>query len=100
MSEEILNEEDFGVDYVTIVDEEGQEYELEVLDSIEMNGKNYMAFLPADMDENDPDYGMIILRVLEDENGDTVYESVDEESELDPVYNEFVKRLFDDEDEE
>ncbi len=100
MSEEILNEEDFGVDYVTIVDDEGQEYELEVLDSIEMNGKNYMAFLPADMDENDPDYGMIILRVLEDENGDTVYESVDEESELDPVYNEFVKRLFDDEDEE
>ena len=100
MSEEILNEEDFGVDYVTIVDDEGQEYELEVLDSIEMNGKNYMAFLPADMDENDPDYGMIILRVLEDENGDTVYESVDEESELDPVYNEFVKRIFDDEDEE
>ena len=100
MSEEILNEEDFGVDYVTIVDDEGQEYELEVLDSIEMNGKNYMAFLPADMDENDPDYGMIILRVIEDENGDTVYESVDDEDELDTVYNSFVNRLFDDEDEE
>lgn len=99
MSEEIMNE-DFGTDYITIVDDEGQEFELEVLDSLEMNGNTYMAFLPADMDENDPDFGMIILKAIEDENGDTLYESVDDEDELDKVYDEFVKRLFDDEDEE
>ncbi|MBQ7896542.1 MAG: DUF1292 domain-containing protein [Oscillospiraceae bacterium] len=92
--------EDFGTDYITIVDDEGQEFELEVLDSLEMNGNTYMAFLPADMDENDPDFGMIILKAIEDENGDTLYESVDDEDELDKVYDEFVKRLFDDEDEE
>ncbi len=99
MSEEIMNE-DFGTDFVTIVDEDGQEFELEVLDSLEYNDKTFMAFLPADMDENDPNFGMIILRSLLDENGDTVYESVDDEDELDVVYNSFVNRLFDDEDEE
>ena len=99
MSEEIMNE-DFGTDFVTIVDEDGQEFELEVLDTLEYNDKTFMAFLPADMDENDPNFGMIILRSLLDENGDTVYESVDDEDELDVVYNSFVNRLFDDEDEE
>lgn len=99
MSEEIMNE-DFGTDFVTIVDEDGQEFELEVLDSLEYNDKTFMAFLPADMDENDPNFGMIILRSLLDENGDTVYESVDDEDELDVVYNSFVNRLFDDEDED
>ncbi len=99
MSEEIMNE-DFGTDFVTIVDEEGQEFELEVLDTLEYNEKTFMAFLPADMDENDPDFGMIILRAIEDENGEVVYESVDDEDELDTVYNSFVNRLFDDEDEE
>ena len=99
MSEEIMNE-DFGTDFITIIDDDGQEFELEVLDSLEMNGKNFMAFLPADMDEDDPNFGMIILRSILDENGDTLYESVDDEAELDQVYDEFVKRLFDDEDEE
>ena len=99
MSEEIMNE-DFGTDFITIVDDDGQEFELEVLDSLEMNGKNFMAFLPADMDEDDPNFGMIILRSILDENGDTLYESVDDDEELDQVYDEFVKRLFDDEDEE
>lgn len=99
MSEEIMNE-DYGTDFITIVDDDGQEFELEVLDTLEMGEKTFMAFLPADMDENDPNFGMIILRVIEDENGDTLYESVDDEDELDKVYDEFVKRLFDDEDEE
>ena len=99
MSEEIMNE-DFGTDFITIIDDDGQEFELEVLDSLEMNGKNFMAFLPADMDEDDPNFGMIILRSILDENGDTLYESVDDDDELDQVYDEFVKRLFDDEDEE
>lgn len=99
MSEEMLNE-DYGADFITIVDDDGQEFELEILDSMELNGKSYTSFLPADMDENDPDFGMIILRAIEDENGDTLYESVDDEGELDEVYNEFVKRLFDDEDED
>ena len=47
--------EDFGSDFITIVDDDGTEFELEVLDTMDYNGETYKAFLPADMDENDPD---------------------------------------------
>ena len=89
--------EAYGGDFITIIDDDGQEFELEVLDTMDYNGETYMAFLPADMDENDPDYGMIILRVVQDENGDDLYESIDDEDQLQDVYEHFMVLLFDDE---
>ena len=50
------------------------------------------------MDENDPDYGLIILRSVPDENGEELFESIDDDAELDDVYNKFMVLLFDDED--
>ena len=90
--------EQYGSDYITIVDDDGQEFELEVLDSMDYNGETYTAFLPADMDENDPDYGMIILRSVMDDNGDELFESIDDEAQLQDVYEHFMVLLFDDED--
>ena len=90
--------EDFGSDFITIVDDDGQEFELEVLDSMDYNGESYVAFLPANMDENDPDYGIIILRSVLDENGEELFESIDDEDELQDVYEHFSRILFDDED--
>lgn len=92
--------EEFGSDFVTIVDDDGQEFELELLDTMDYNGKSYTAFLPADMAEDDPDYGMIILRSQPDENGEEIYESIDDDDELQDVYEHFMALLFDDEDEE
>ena len=77
--------EEFGSDFVTIVDDDGN---------------TYTAFLPADMAEDDPDYGMIILRSQLDESGEELYESIDDEDELNDVYEHFMVLLFDDEDEE
>ncbi|MDO4973618.1 MAG: DUF1292 domain-containing protein [Eubacteriales bacterium] len=90
--------EAFGGDFITIVDDDGQEFELEVLDTMDYNGESYTAFLPADMDENDPDYGIIILRSVLDENGDEIFESIDDEAQLQDVYEHFMVLLFDDED--
>ena len=50
-------DEDFGSNFVTIEDEDGNEFELEEIGTLEYAGQEYTAFLPADMDENDPDYG-------------------------------------------
>ena len=92
--------EEFGSDFVTIVDDDGQEFELEVLDTMDYKDHTFVAFLPANMDENDPDYGIIILRVTEDEKGEELYESIDDDAELQDVYEHFMVLLFDDEDEE
>lgn len=90
-------DEDFGSSYITIEDEEGNEFELEQLAELEYEGRSYAAFLPADMDEDDPDYGYILLRI-EEENGEEVFCSVDDEQELAAVYEAFMAQLFDDED--
>ena len=92
--------DNFGDDIITIVDDDGQEFALEVLDEMDYNGETYVAFLPADMKEDDPDYGIIILRSVEDENGDELFESIDDEDQLNDVYEHFMVLLFDDEDEE
>ena len=89
--------EEFGGDFITIVDDDGQEFELEVLDSMDYKGESYMAFLPANMEETDPDYGIIILRSVLDENGEEIFESVDDEEQLQDVYEHFMVLLFDDE---
>ena len=92
--------EEFGSDFITIVDDDGAEFELEVLDSMDYKGQTFLAFLPANMDEEDPDYGIIILRSVLDENGDELFESIDDDEELQDVYEHFARILFDDEDED
>lgn len=96
---EINMSEDFGSDFITIIDDDGAEFELEVLDTMDYNDQTFVAFLPANMDENDPDYGIIILRSIIDENGDELFESIDDDDELQDVYEHFSRILFDDEEE-
>ena len=92
--------EEYGDNFVTMVDENGEEFVLEMLESIDYRDATYTAFLPADLDENDPDYGLVLLRNAVDENGDEVYDTIDDEEELNDVYEQFMRILFDDEDEE
>ena len=91
--------EEFGSDFISVTDDEGNSFELELLDTLEFEDETYSAFLPADMDEDDPDYGIIILKVVE-ENGEELFGSVDDEEELRRVYERFMEILFDDEEEE
>ena len=83
--------EEFGDNFVTMVDENGEEFVLELLESIDYKDATYTAFLPADLDENDPDYGLVLLRNAVDENGDEVYDTIDDEDELNDVYEQFMR---------
>ena len=91
--------EDFGNDFITIVDDEGNEFELELLDTIDYNGETFSAFLPTDMDEDDPDYGLILLSVTVDENGEELFESIADDEKLRQVHEMFMT-VFEAEDEE
>ncbi len=90
--------EDYGPDFYTVTDDQGNESELEHLGTLEYKGVTYMAFVPADMDEDDEDFGLILLRVIE-ENGEELLADIDDQKELDEVYEQFMTELFDDEDE-
>ena len=89
---------EYGDDYISVVDEDGNEAMLEVIDTIDYNNQTYGLFLPADMDENDPDYGWIILRIVE-EDGEELFEDIDDEDELNDVYEKFMILIDDGEEE-
>jgi uncharacterized protein YrzB (UPF0473 family) len=84
--------EEFGPDFITVTDENGEDHELELLDSLIENDQTYVALLPADMEEDDPDFGIIILKV-EEENGEEILVDVDNEDELNRIYEMFMTRL-------
>ena len=89
--------EEYGSDFLIITDDEGNEFELEHLDTAEIDGQIYMAFLPADMDEEDEDFGVVILKVFE-ENGEDILANVDDEKELSAVFEHFINRFTEDDD--
>jgi Protein of unknown function (DUF1292). len=85
--------EDYGNDIITISDEEGNEFELELLDDIEFSGEEYKVFLPVGIGEEDPDYGFVILKIME-EDGEVLFGSVDDDDELNAVYEFYMEKLF------
>ena len=90
--------DEYGSDYMTIVDEDGTEYELEVLSSIEYNGFTYLAVTPADSDE-EQDVEVSILKSIE-EDGEPILCAIEDEQELQTVYDLIMEQLFDEEDPE
>ena len=90
--------EDYGSNFITLEDEDGSEFELEHIDTLEHNDQTYMLFLPADMDEDDPDFGFVILKTTE-ENGEELLGSIDDDEELNAIYDIFMERMFEEEDE-
>ena len=87
--------EAYGNDFITISDEEGNEYTLEHLDTMELDGEYYLAFVPADIDETDENYGLLILK--RDGPEEDAYLVLPEDEELERVYDKFMERLFSDE---
>lgn len=94
--------EEFGPNFITVTDEDGNDIELELLDVLEHKGQTYMAFFPAvpeeEADEDSDDYGMVILKSIQ-ENGEELLSTLDSEEELTEVYDLFMELLFQDEEE-
>ncbi len=91
----------FGADIITLTDDEGNEYEFEHIDTIELNGKIYLAFTEADAKDDDENISeIIILRLDKDENDEEVLSTVDDEAELEAAYEAFMEEALDDGDEE
>ena len=92
--------EEYGANIVSMTDEEVNEQEFEQLDTIELNGKIYLAFVEAGIpDDSDEPVELVLLRADTDENGDEILSTIDDEAELELVYNTFLEEAEDDEEE-
>ena len=89
----------YGSDYITIVDEDGEEFELEVLMSLEYNGSIYQAVIPAVDADEEADLEVSILKNVE-EDGEIILCAVEDEQELQTVYDRMMDALYEEEDDE
>ena len=91
--------EKYGSDFITIVDEGGEEFELEVLLSMEYNGSSYMAVIPATDGEDEAELEVSILKSV-DEDGESILCAIEDENELETVYNLMKDALYEEEEED
>lgn len=95
-----MNDE-FGPNFVTLTDDEVNDIELEYVDALEHNGTTYMAFFPvveedSEDEENEEEYGLVILK-SQMENGEEFLVTIDDEEEIDKVYDLFMEQILSDE---
>ena len=78
------------IDYIQMEGEDGEVFTLGAIGTFEFEDEIYAAFFPTDIDEDDPDFGVIILRVVE-ELGDNeyLYEEIDDEDLQEKVLKRF-----------
>ena len=88
---------DFGSDFMTIMDEDGTEYELEVLSTLEYNGETYLAVTPANTEEGE-DVEVSILKSVE-EDGEPILCAIEDDNELEAVYSLIMDQLYEEDEE-
>ena len=83
-------------DIIVLVDENGEETEFELLDTIEMDGNEYVVLLPLDSYDEDQEMEeeeVVILKMEHGENGESSFVNVEDDDELDAVFEEFRTRM-------
>lgn len=88
-NEELLNEDEVSI--LELTDEDGNEVEFELVDSVDYEGDEYLILLP--MEEEDPE--VVILKVVTDGKGNESYVTVDTEETLMAVFEIFKDRFAD-----
>ena len=91
--------EEYGSDFMTIVDEDGTEFELEILTTIEYNDTTYLAVIPAGNDDTE-DLEVSILKSVEEDEDEPILCAIEDEAELETVYSLIMDQLYAEEDEE
>ena len=92
---------EYGPNFITLTDDEGNNIELEYVDALEYNGQTYMAFIPAEMDLEDS-YELIIMKTELEENGEEMLVTLDdedEEAEMFQIFSERLEESFEEEEE-
>lgn len=96
-------------DLVVFVDENGKEYEFEIIDELKEDGIQYLAMLSTeeaqDNDDEGPDSDELVVAKVIEENGEETLVLLEDEEEFDKISKLFTERLseffdFVDEDED
>ncbi len=89
--------EQYGNDLVTVVDDEGNQHQFEIVDAIETDDGRYVALLPVYDDPADmiDDNGELVILTVKEENGEDVLLTIDDDEEFEEIAEIFEERLSD-----
>jgi len=92
-----MQEQEYNPDIVTLCDEDGKEYQFEVLDAIEFDDGRYLALLPKHDDPADfvEDSGELVVLKEIQENEEFFYEEIEDDEEYESIAEAFIDRLSD-----
>ena len=90
------DEDDFDSEIFTLTDEDGKESQFELIGTKEVDGFTYMAMTPVDEGDDPDEY--VILKMVKDESGEDVLETIDDDDEFERIADIFDDELFGDED--
>ena len=89
--------DEFGANLVTVLDDEGNQHQFELIDAIETDDGRYVALLPVyenPGDSVDDDGELIVLEVSE-ENGEEILVPIEDEEMFEEIAGIFEDRLSD-----
>ncbi len=78
---------------ITLTDEEGQEINFYILEETELGGETYILVTDATEDEEEAE--ALILREIVNDDGEAVYETVDDDNTLQALSDLFESLLDD-----
>ncbi len=90
-------EDSFEPDLISLTDDEGKEYQFEILDQIEYNDERYLALMPKYDDPKemlDSDGELVVLKVIV-EGDEELFEEIEDDEEYEDVAGIFIDRLQD-----
>ena len=89
--------DEYGADLVTVLDDEGNEHQFELVDAIETDDGRYVALLPVydNPAEGVNDDGELIILEVKEENGEELLVPIEDESTFEDIAEIFEERLSD-----
>lgn len=88
------NEEEYGPDILTLVDENGTEHEFEVVDNLVTDDNEYFALIPTETADNiDSDDGQLVILKVVEENGEEFLDEIEDDEEFEEISGIFMDRL-------
>ena len=89
--------DEFGADLMTIVDDEGNRHQFELLDAIETDDGRYVALLPVygQPEESVQDDGELVILEVVEEDGEELLVTIDDDDIFNEIAEIFEDRLSD-----
>ena len=87
----------FEANYITITDEDGVEFEMEILDEIEMDGQVYYAMVNVEAADDETEEVVILKVSVED--GEEMLVTPEDDDEAERAFQVFMNRLYDEDEE-